>query len=93
MKRTLATVFLCIMVAAPAWADIEKGKSAFERGDYRTALIEFRLLAEKGNAEAQNQLGYMYENGIGTSIDFAKARNWYLKSAKKGLKSVKHVNI
>jgi len=42
---------------------IERGVAAYKRGDYATALREFRTLAEQGVAEAQFKLGGMYEKG------------------------------
>jgi TPR repeat protein len=38
--------------------------------------------AEKGDAIAQYNLGYMYCNGV--SQDFAKAVEWYRKAAEQG---------
>ena len=46
-----------------ALADYQDGLDAHERGDYATALHEFRPLTEWGNSSAQNNLGVMYGNG------------------------------
>ncbi len=46
-------VGLVFMLAAPTWADFQAGVDAYERGDYDTALKEFRHLAEQGHAQAQ----------------------------------------
>ncbi len=35
------------------------GMEALDKGDYATALKEWRPLAEQGDAEAQCNLGYM----------------------------------
>ncbi len=37
-------------LTAPAWAGFDEGEAAFKRGDYATALREWRPLAEQGNA-------------------------------------------
>ncbi len=52
-----------VLVAAPAWADFKAGVEAYLRGDYATALTEFRPLAQQGNAGAQFNLGQMYRKG------------------------------
>ena len=65
----LPVLFLTLLVGNPASADFQKGFDAYERGDYATALREFRPLAEQGNAGAQNNLGVMYEKGQGVSQD------------------------
>jgi len=41
--------------------------------------------AEKGNAEAQFNLGLMYAKGHGVAQDFAKAKAWFEKAAAQGL--------
>ncbi len=40
-------VGLVFMLATPAWADYQEGLDAYTRGDYDTALKEFRPLAEQ----------------------------------------------
>jgi hypothetical protein len=57
---------------------------ANSRGDYATALREWRPLAEQGDARAQFDLGLLYENGDGVPRDYAKAHQWYEKSAAQG---------
>ncbi len=47
-------------LTAPAWAGWNEGVAAYNRGDYATALREWRPLAEQGNADAQFFLGVMY---------------------------------
>ncbi len=58
--------------------------SANERGDYATALREFRVLAAQGHADAQYALGVMYGNGEGVPQDYAEAARWYRKAADQG---------
>ena len=41
--------------------------------------------AEKGNVEAQTQLGVFYHDGRGTAPDYKKAFAWTLKAAAQGL--------
>ena len=54
-------------------ADFDAGLAAYERGDYKTAVQEFRQLAEQGHAEAQNNLGVMYLTGQGVP---SKEESW-----------------
>jgi len=78
----LALSFVCL--AVPAWADGQVGLDAYKRGDYTTALLEWRPLAEHGDANAQYNLGVMYDFGKGVPQDFATARQWYEKAAAQG---------
>jgi uncharacterized protein len=57
---------------------------ALERGDYTTAMRIFRLLADRGNADAQNNLGVMYYTGQGVPQDKAAAMSWFRKAADQG---------
>ncbi len=58
-------------------ADFHAGFKAYQRGDYATALRIFRQLAEQGDASAQYNLGFMYDNGQGVTQDYAVAVRWY----------------
>ena len=64
--------------------DFEKGSEAYKAGDFETALREFRLLAEQGNARAQFRLGSMYDEGDGVPEDNAEAVKWYRLAAEQG---------
>ncbi|KGB92594.1 tetratricopeptide repeat protein [Burkholderia cepacia] len=44
----------------------------------------YRLAAEQGDANAQNNLGLMYENGQGVRKDDAEAARWYRLAAAQG---------
>jgi len=63
---------------------LEDAQAAFGHGDYTTALKLLRPLAEKGNANAQNDLGWMYEQGKGVTKDFKEAMKWYRSAAEQG---------
>jgi len=77
-------VGLVFMLAAPAWADYQAGRDAYKRGDYDTALKEFRLAAEQGDAQAQFELGVMYDEGQGVAQDYQEAVPWYRLAAEQG---------
>lgn len=72
---------LLLLVAAPASADFQTGLTAYQRGDYATALREWTPAAEAGNATAQLYLGLMYERGQGVGANPAEARKWYERAA------------
>ncbi len=69
MKRVALAVALLIGLATPSQADFQAGVAASNRGDYTTALQEFKPLAEQGTAAAQFNLGFMYAEG---RLEFAK---------------------
>ncbi len=85
MKRAALGVALIVALAGPTQAGFDAGMVAFERGDYATALQEWRPLAEQGHAEAQNYLGWMSRWGLGVPMDDAEAVEWYRKAAEQGI--------
>ena len=40
--------------------------------------------AEQGYGHAQDNLGYMYEHGVGVPTDYREALKWYQKAAAQG---------
>ncbi len=64
-------------LTAPAWAGFDEGVAAYNRGDYATAIREWRPLAEQGNAKVQLILGLMYSEDQGVPRDYAQAHMWY----------------
>lgn len=63
---------------------LEKKRFSANGLRYATALREFRLLAEQGDANAQYNLGTMYDNGEGVREDDEEAAKWYRKAAEQG---------
>ena len=63
-------------LTAPAWAGLDEGVAAYDRGDYAAALREFRPLAEQGNAKAQKYLGLIYVGDLGVPQDYVQAHMW-----------------
>ena len=85
------TAALCLAVAlliggpAISWgADFQKGLEAAKTGDYATALREWEPLAEQGDADAQYNLGIMYDEGQGVQQDYKVAVKWYRLAAEQG---------
>ena len=64
--------------------DLDAGLRAAEAGDYASALQEWRPLAERGEALAQNNLGFMYARGLGVAQNHAEAVRWYRAAAEQG---------
>lgn len=85
MKSALALLTLLLALGAPARADYQAGAAAHERGDYALALAEWSAEAERGNPDAQYNLGQMYRLGQGVDVDMSKAFGWYLRAAEQGM--------
>ena len=44
----------------------------------------YRLAADQGHAEAQFNLGWMHDQGLGVTQDYTQAVEWYRKAAEQG---------
>ena len=87
MKRILIlpVLILTLLLASPAFsADFLKGWTAYNSGDYATALREYTSLAKQGGRAAQYNLGMMYQNGRGAPKDNKTAAKWYRLSSEQG---------
>ena len=80
-----AALFLSLtLLAAPALADVRAGVEAWQRGDYRKAVDEWRDLAVGGDADAQYNMGQAYKLGRGVPVDPQMAESWFGKAARQG---------
>ena len=87
MKRLLVlpVLLLTLLVGNPASsADFQKGLDAAKKGDFATALKEWTPLAKQGDADAQYNLGVMYDNGRGVLRDYFRAHMWLNIAASSG---------
>ena len=57
---------------------------AFDRADYQTALKVWMASAKAGDADAQTNVGEIFEKGLGTSPNYQAAAMWYELAAKQG---------
>ena len=66
---------------------VKVGRAKNILGDLdKDAVKELKEEAEKGDAEAEYQLGAAYDSGYGVKRDSRKALKWYKSSAKHGYK-------
>ncbi len=56
----------------------------YDRADYKTALNVWMPSAEAGDAEAQTNVGQIFERGLGGEPNYEAAVIWYSKAAEKG---------
>ena len=63
---------------------LKKATNAYKSGEYETAIHIWRDLAEKGDAQAQNNLGVCYVKGDGTGRDIPTAVVWFRRAAEQG---------
>ncbi|HEY9090595.1 SPOR domain-containing protein [Parasphingorhabdus sp.] len=71
-------------LASPTLATVKDGVDAWGRGDYSTAVAEWRGPANEGDADAQFNMGQAYKLGRGVTMDLAMAEQYYKKAADQG---------
>ena len=71
------------------WEDVslneEEGKKIRQRYADGRVVQDIRISAERGDADAQFSLGFMYASGKGVQQDYQEAVKWYQKAAVQGL--------
>ena len=64
--------------------NVVAGIGAYNRGDFYTAFALLKLEADRGDSDAQVNLGYLYARGQGVAADQAEAFHLYDLSARQG---------
>jgi uncharacterized protein len=91
INRALAILILVFGLVAPATAaELDEAVAAAHAGDYAAALRRLSPLAEKGDARAQFDIGFMHAYGWGVPRNPAEAIAWYRKAAEQGLQVAQH---
>ncbi len=81
MMHLALAVAVLLTLAGPVSADFKAGLEAFDKGDYAAALREWMPEAQQGDAAAQNNLGLIYDKGLGVSQSDTEAVKWYRSAA------------
>jgi len=87
---TVGVLSLAVVAAQPsaqiAEAHYQQGLAFYQSKppDYVNASVWYRRAAELGHAAAQNDLGWLYQNGWGVPRDAGQALYWYRQAATRG---------
>ena len=76
MNKKFQKVLACLMCAVAVLGAVSAFAESFN---------DVLKKAQKGNASAQNTLGFMYGNGEGVRKDKSEAVKWYRKAAEQEL--------
>lgn len=83
--RCLVAAALLIATAGPLQAQsVKAGIDAWQRSDYAGAVKIWRPLADKGDADAEFNLGQAYRLGRGVATNLAAAKTWFERAADQG---------
>jgi len=82
-KFLLVSSFAFLVANASASAENRsEGVTAFEKGDYATALRLLATEADNGSTDALFALGLMHEYGLGVEKSSSQAAGYYFKGAQ-----------
>jgi hypothetical protein len=90
-----ATLLACVLgltifSAQAGSGDFERAAAAHRHGDYQAAVKLWQPLAEKGQVDAQYNLGAMYYSGDGVKQDYVEASKWFRMAAEQGDKQAQY---
>jgi len=87
MRKRIQALALILLMMRPAsagmlsdaleWFGIEDAKTAYDAGDYATAMRRYRVLADKGDQSAMWHIGVMHRMGLGVAKNAAEAFRWF----------------
>ena len=83
-KYLIASAFIAFVAAPISAQSVKAGIDAWQRADYSGAVAIWRPLADKGDADAEFNLGQAYRLGRGVSTNLAAAKTWFERSAVQG---------
>ena len=83
-KYLAATIWIASLATPLSAQSVKAGIEAWQKADYSAAVAIWRPLAEKGDADAQFNLGQAYRLGRGVPINLAAAQSWFERAADKG---------
>lgn len=83
-KHLVAAAVLALAGAPLSAQSVKAGIEAWQRADYGSAVAIWKPLAEKGDADAQFNLGQAYRLGRGVSINLSVAQTWFQRAAASG---------
>lgn len=83
-KHLVAAACIALLSAPVSAQSVKAGIEAWQRSDYAGAVAIWRPLAEKGDADAQFNLGQAYRLGRGVPLNLGAAQTWFERAANSG---------
>ncbi|KAI8903223.1 hypothetical protein EDD86DRAFT_215632 [Gorgonomyces haynaldii] len=72
-----------LLLESNAEALYDLGLKHYSQKEFTLAFEYLSKAAQMDHILAQSRLGYMYDYGLGTKIDFERAMHWHLKASSK----------
>lgn len=85
MKKIIIAILLVMTLVCAG--SFENGMNALRNGNYQEAVKWFKKAANQGVAQAQSNLGAMYDKGEGVRPDESKAKALFGQACDNGLQN------
>ena len=83
-KHLIAALLILATSSPLAAQSVKAGIEAWQKGDYAAGVAIWRPLAEKGDADAQFNVGQAYRLGRGVPTNLSAAQTWFERAANQG---------
>lgn len=80
----LSFILISFSLSVVQGSELEDGFQAFKAGNYEQALRLWLPIAEKDDADAQYNLGILYQKGLGVEKNPKTAFIWYKRASANG---------
>jgi TPR repeat protein len=84
LPRALLAILISAFSSTMAFSGFDEGVADYRAGNYKDAFWEWNEAAQQGDADAQYNLGCLYDRGEGTPQDRASAQRWLQRAADQG---------
>src|SRR3954465_13190453 len=83
-KYLVAAASLAFLSPSLPAQSVTAGIEAWQKADYSAAVAIWRPLADRGDADAQFNLGQAYRLGRGVPTSLGQAKTWFERAAASG---------
>jgi SH3-like domain-containing protein len=84
LSRYILYLFSSLLVLPVMAGDVDDAIEAMRAGNFAEAYCVLKPYAEKGDPEAQYNIGWMYLNGYGLAMNDSRALDWWKRASDQG---------
>ena len=91
-NKFLSFCSLVLLLYSPISLIAHDADEYFNNKEYVKAFPLLKLEAKSGSKQAMYKLGFMYEHGLGTKVDYKESTYWYKKMSQAYSYTIKAIN-
>ncbi|MBJ2128043.1 sel1 repeat family protein [Alteromonas sp. IB21] len=82
--KLFVCITLFVLTLTSCVSPVNLGYEHYKQGNYQLAINTWLPEARSGDADAQHNMGVLFEHGQGVKHSYEEAANWYVLAAKQG---------